>query len=56
MAFVLIQTFHCLKITASQLLEIIDHCHLFVFSLLLLPILSLLFNIYLYLLRNNFII
>ena len=31
MAFVLVQTFHCLKITVSQLLEIIHRCHLFIF-------------------------
>ena len=62
MAFVLVQIFHYLKITVSQLLEIIDRCHLFIL-LLLLFILFIGVYIYiyiyiyiLYLLRNNFII
>ena len=34
MVFVLVQIFHFLKIAVSQLLEIIDRCHLFIFFLL----------------------
>ena len=35
MAFVLVQIFHYLKITVSQLLVIIDCCHLFIFFIII---------------------
>ena len=45
--------FHHLKITVSQLLEIIDRCNLFHFIIIIIIIIILYFS---YLSRNNFII
>ena len=53
-AFVLIQIFHFLKITVSQLLEMIDGCHLFIFFYHYLSYLFV-YKYILYLLKNNFI-
>ena len=53
-ALVLIQIFHFLKITVSQLLEMIDGCHLFIFFYHYLSYLFV-YKYILYLLKNNFI-
>ena len=42
---------HFLKNTVSQLLEIIDRCHLFIFIIIIIHLIYIL-----YLLRNTFII
>ena len=55
MAFVLVQIFHYLKITVSQLLEMIDRCHSFIFFIIIYLICIYVYMYILYLLRNNFI-
>ena len=54
-AFVLVQIFHYLKITVSQLLEMIDRCHSFIFFIIIYLICIYVYMYILYLLRNNFI-
>ena len=48
MAFVLVQISHYLKITVSQLLEMIDRCHLFIFFYYYLSYLFVYIYIYIY--------
>ena len=54
-ALVLIKIFHFLKITVSQLLEMIDGCHLFIFLYYYYLSYLFVYKYILYLLKNNFI-